>query len=70
MRIKPYGSKTMKCHGEYVGTVMYGEAVANTSIYILDKNVETLLSGNVYEDLNIINYNSSQIHRTTSDSPQ
>ena len=27
MKIKPYGSKKMRCSGEYVGTIMYGNNV-------------------------------------------
>ena len=68
MKIKPYGSKKMRCSGEYVGTIMYGNNVTNTSIYIIDQDVETLLSGAVCEDLNIIKYNPSPIHRVASES--
>lgn len=71
MKIKPYGSKAIKCCGQYIGTIMYGDAVTNASIYIVDHDVETLLSGRVCEDLNIIQYNPAPtrpIHRTTTNS--
>ena len=57
MAIKPYGSRKMKCVGKYIGTIMYGESVSNTTIYVIDQKVETLLSGAVCEDLGIITYN-------------
>lgn len=63
MKIKPYGSKKLKCCGVYTGTVMYGENVANTDFYIIDQEVETLLSGRVAEDLNIIEYNPVPIRK-------
>ena len=42
MSIHPYASQKMKCCGYYVGTVMYGDNVANIGIYVLNKNVETI----------------------------
>lgn len=63
MKIKPYGSKKVKCCGEYTGTIMFADHVANTSIYIIDHDVETLLSGKVSEDLNIIEYNPIPIRQ-------
>ena len=58
----------MKCSGEYLGTIMYGNNVTNTSIYIIDQEVETLLSGAVCEDMNIIKYNPVPIHKVVSES--
>ena len=56
MQIRPYGSKAKKCKGKFIGTVMFGDAVTNTTIYIIDKDVETLLSGRVCEQLGIITF--------------
>ena len=58
MRIKPYGSRTQKCIGQFTGTVTFNNSVANTIIYILERNVETLLSGPVCEELSIIKVNN------------
>ena len=70
MAIKPYGSRKMKCVGKYIGTIMYGESVSNTSIYVIDQKVETLLSGAVCEDLGIITYNPKpnvpEVNKVTS----
>ncbi len=52
--IRPYGSKKMKCCGYSIATVMHKDQVANVGIYIINKNVETLLSGAVAEELGII----------------
>ena len=60
MRIKPFGSKHMRCVGYYVGPVMYEDTVANVRIYVVKKEVETLLSGPVSEALGIITFNRSQ----------
>ena len=64
MKISPYGSKSVKCTGVYVGTVMYGEAVTNTCIYVVDQDLETLLSGKVSEELGIIEFNPKAALRT------
>ena len=63
MQIRPYGSKAKPCKGLYVGTVMYEDQVTNAKFYILNDNVETLLSGKVCEDLGIIKLNESHIRR-------
>ena len=57
MSIRPYGSRKMKCCGYCIVTVMYGKCVANVGIYIINKDVETLLSGPVAEELGIITFN-------------
>ena len=55
MSIRPYGSRRLKkCYGEACCTVRFGDRVANTWFYIMDGNVETLLSGPVSEELGII----------------
>ena len=54
MTIRPYGSKSQKCMGETICTVMFNENVATTKFYILSAKVETLLSGAVSEELGII----------------
>lgn len=59
MRIRPYGSHPKKCVGEFVGTVQFEEQVVNTTFYILDSRVETLISGPVSEALGIISFNES-----------
>ena len=67
MRIKPYGSKPVKCAGLYVGSIMYNETVANFRMYVIDKEVETLLSGPASEALGILSLNKPeecQIRRT------
>ena len=55
MSIRPCGSRRLKkCYGEACCTVRFGDRVANTWFYIMDGNVETLLSGPVSEELGII----------------
>ena len=54
MRLKPFGSKSLKCGGSYMGTVMFGANVANIKFYIVPRDVETLLSGAAAEALGII----------------
>ena len=54
MKIRPFGSKSVRCKGSYIGPAMYGNAVANVCIYVVDKKVETLLSGPASEELGII----------------
>ena len=62
MQLKPYGSKKyLRCVGYYVGPVMYYDNVANIGIYVVKKNVETLLSGPASEALGIISFNGSHI---------
>ena len=61
MSILPYGSKKMKCVGYAVATVMYGDRVANIGIYVINKDVETLLSGPVAEELGIISFNGDSV---------
>ena len=56
MCIKPYGSKTMKCVGYYMGAVMHSDTVAIVGIYVVDKEVETLLSGPACEALGMISF--------------
>ena len=56
-RIRPYGSKALKCVGLYRGTIRYGNSVVNESIYIVDGDLETLLSGKICERLGIIKFN-------------
>ena len=58
-KIRPYGSKTLKCTGFYDGTVMFGETVANARIYVIKKKLETLLSGRLCEELGIIEFNGA-----------
>ena len=61
MKIRPYGSSTKSCKGCYTGSVMHGDAVTNATIYIINRKVETLLSGKVCEQLGIIKFNKSNI---------
>ena len=56
VKIRPFGSKSMRCRGCYTGTVMCGTNVANACIYIVDQDVETLLSGPLSEELGIISF--------------
>ena len=58
MKIRPYGARPMKCFGYYVGTVTFDNQVANIRIYVVDKDVESLLSGYAAEALGIITLNT------------
>ena len=49
----------MKCCGYYIGTVRYGDAVANICLYVVKQDVETFLSGRLSEELGIIKFNQS-----------
>ena len=65
MRIKPYGlKKRIKCTGYYVGPVMYDGTIANLGIYVVNRDVEPLLSGYASEALGIITFNGSQVRRS------
>ena len=67
MVIRPYGSKSQKCKGETCCTIMFNKNVANAKFYILDADVETLISGAVSEELGIIKVNpagTSNVLRT------
>ena len=66
MKIKPYGSKSLRCIGFYVGPVMYDEAVANLRIYVVDKDLEFLLSGQPSEELSVITFKDRRKPLTTS----
>ena len=61
MRVRPFGSKTMRCLGEAICTVRHEANVANTRFYIMEKNVETLLSGTVCEELGIITLHRNNV---------
>ena len=65
MKIKPYGSRPQKCQSVYVGTIMFGENVTTAEIYVVDKNVETLLSGPVCEELGILTFTKMANTRRT-----
>lgn len=60
MIVKPYGSKARKCIGETCCTVRFEENVVNTKFYIMEKAVETLISGTVCEELGIITMNTTK----------
>ena len=44
MKIKSYGSSSLKCKGVHMGPVICGEAAANLKIYVVNRDVDTLLS--------------------------
>ena len=44
----------------YTGIIMYGNHVTNAAIYVVQDNVETLLSGEVCEELQIIKFLDDQ----------
>ena len=67
MKIRPYGSKAVRCKGCYIGTVMHGDQVINTCIYIVNQEVETLLSGKASEELGIIEFKPQPVRRAESD---
>ena len=46
---------------------MYNTSVANADIYILKREVETLLSGPVCEELGIIKFERATTNRTEND---
>ena len=57
MRIKPYGSKKkIRCVGYYVGPVRFGDEFANVGIYVVNGEVEPLLSGAASEALGILTF--------------
>lgn len=58
-KVRPYGSKPLKCIGKYNGTVMFNNAVSTASFFIIKGKVETLLSGKLCETLGIISFNKS-----------
>ena len=68
MKIRPYGARTKKCLGEAICTIRHNDSVANTKMYILRKEVETLLSGTICEELGIITLNTqdnnTEVRRT------
>ena len=71
MKIKPYGSKPQKCQSVYIGTIMFGENVTTAEIYVVKKNVETLLSGSVCEDLGILKFTkTAHTLRTEEEEPE
>ena len=68
MKIRPYGAKSVRCKGCFIGAVMHGDQVVNTCIYVVDQDVETLLSGRVSEGLGIIEFRPHAIRRAATDS--
>lgn len=64
VRVKPYGSRSLKCLGSYEGCVTFGDAFAVAKFYVVDASVETLLSGKLCEALGIIKFNA---HETFTD---
>ena len=41
---------------------MYGDRIASIGIYVINKDVETLLSGPVAEELGIISFNGDSVN--------
>ena len=73
MRIRPYGSTPKKCYGKISCAVTHNDNVANVKFYVLDKDVETLLSGPVAEELGVITLNKTppqQIKQVSEHDPQ
>ena len=70
MRIRPYGSKSKACRGCYTGTIMHGDAVANATIYVINKPVETLLSGATCEQLGIISFQQAKVAHVVAPTDQ
>ena len=62
----------MKYVGYYMGTVMHNDTVANVRIYVVDKEVETLLSGPACEALGIISFHGENAvpHQMLITSPE
>lgn len=58
LKIRPYGSKSIKTVGYYEGTVKYRKKSSNTQFYIISSDVETLLSGKLCEELGILTFTS------------
>ena len=71
MRIKPYGAKKrIRCVGYYVGPVRYNSEITNVGMYVVNAEVEALLSGAASEALGIISFHGSQdqdVRRTDLD---
>ncbi len=67
MKIRPYGSKPVKCKGCYIGTVMHGDTVVNTCLYVVKQQLETLLSGRVCEELGIITFDPQPVRRSVAE---
>ena len=65
MKIRPFGSSPRKCFGETTCAIRHKEKVANARFYIMDKDVETLLSGPVSEKLGIITLNQQREENLT-----
>ena len=64
LKIRPFGSKSIKCVGQYTGSVMFGNNVANLRFFVVKKDVETLLSGRASEELGIISFNGADEFNT------
>ena len=43
LKLRPYGSKSIRCKQAYIGTVMYEGNTANVKFYVVPKDVETPL---------------------------
>lgn len=56
-RIRPFGSKSIRCTGYYDGFVMFNCAASVARFYVVPGDVETLLSGQLCEQLGIIKFN-------------
>ena len=65
IKIKPFGSKTLRCSGYYVGTVMCEDGVANLKIYAINEDVETFLSAQAAEALGIIKFDANPSTEST-----
>ena len=73
MKIKPYGmKKRIKCVGYYVGPVRCGEEIANVGIYVVNGDVEPLLSGAASEALGVISFHGekAEIRRSDATDPK
>ena len=64
LKIRPFGSKSIKCVGQYMRSVMFGNNVANLRFFVVKKDVETPLRGRAVEELGIISLNGTDDFNT------
>ncbi|XP_077974499.1 uncharacterized protein LOC144430437 [Styela clava] len=58
IKLRPYGSKPIRCAGYYEGSIMFKNAATTARFYIVPGDSETLLSGQLCEELGIIKFNN------------
>lgn len=64
MKIRPYGSKTMRAIGKYTGSLQFRSSVIRSTWYVINAEVEDLLCGWDAERLGIITFEGSRDAQT------